>query len=180
MGGVSDLSTISVHGRRASFRRAGQGDGTRPCVVLVHGIAGDSSEWATAVDRLAKEYDVIAPDLAGHGESTRLQGDHSIGAFATWLRDLLEALEVERATFVGHSLGGGVVMQFAYQFPEYVERMVLVSSGGLGREVSALIRAASLPFAERVLGGLGAAARVTQPVLRRIGLGSRTDSGELV
>lgn len=161
---MSDPSTISVHGRRAGFRRAGDGSG-RPCIVLVHGIAGDGSEWEPIIDRLATQYDVIAPDLAGHGESTRLRGDHSIGAFATWLRDLLEALEVERATFVGHSLGGGVVMQFAYQFPDYVERMVLVSSGGLGREVSALIRAASLPGAEWVLGGIGAVARSAQPLL---------------
>src|SRR4051794_37414052 len=181
---VSDLSTITVHGRRAAFRRAGRtgpppSEGKRPCIVLVHGIAGDSSEWAPVLDKLSEKYDVIAPDLAGHGESTRLRGDHSIGAFATWLRDVLEALEIERATFVGHSLGGGVVMQFAYQFPEYVERMVLVSSGGLGREVSALIRAASLPGAEWVLGGLGFAARSAQPVLSRFGF-RRTEHGELV
>ena len=162
---MTTLSTISVHGRRAAFRRAGH-IGARPCVVLVHGIAGDSSEWEPALETLSSKYDVIAPDLAGHGESTRLRGDHSIGAFATWLRDLLEALEIEHATFVGHSLGGGAVMQFAYQFPEYVERMVLVSSGGLGREVSALIRAASLPGAELVLGGIGVAARTAQPLLR--------------
>jgi pimeloyl-ACP methyl ester carboxylesterase len=152
----------------------------REVVVLVHGIAGDSSEWSPVLDRLSETYDVIAPDLAGHGGSTRLRGDHSIGAFATWLRDLLQALGIEKATFVGHSLGGGVVMQFAYQFPEYVERMVLVSSGGLGREVSALIRAASLPGAEFVLGGLGAAARTAQPVLRRVGLGAGSERGELV
>ena len=176
---MTDLSTISVHGRRATFRRAGN-TGPRPSVVLVHGIAGDSSEWEPVLDALSSEYDVIAPDLAGHGESTRLRGDHSIGAFATWLRDLLEALEIEHATFVGHSLGGGVVMQFAYQFPEYVQRMVLVSSGGLGREVSALIRAASLPGAELVLGGIGAAARGAEPYLGRIGLGPRTERGELV
>jgi pimeloyl-ACP methyl ester carboxylesterase len=180
MDGVSELSTISVHGRRAAFRRAGTDRGARPAVVLVHGIAGDSSEWEAVVDKLSSSYDVIAPDLAGHGESTRLQGDHSIGAFATWLRDVLEALEVERATFVGHSLGGGVVMQFAYQFPEYVERMVLVSSGGLGREVSALIRAASLPFAEGVLGLLGGAAQASEPFLNRVGLGPQTERGEML
>ena len=148
-------------------------------VVLVHGIAGDSSEWSPVLDRLGEAYDVVAPDLAGHGGSTRLRGDHSIGAFATWLRDVLQALGIEKATFVGHSLGGGVVMQFAYQFPEYVERMVLVSSGGLGREVSALIRAASLPGAEFVLAGLGAAARTAQPVLSRFGF-RRTEHGELL
>src|SRR3954464_15430841 len=182
---VSALSPLPFPGRRAAFRRAGRtsrppSEGKRPCIVLVHGIAGDSSEWAPVLDKLSEKYDVIAPDLAGHGESTRLRGDHSIGAFATWLRDVLEALEIERATFVGHSLGGGVVMQFAYQFPEYVERMVLVSSGGLGREVSALIRAASLPGAEFVLGGLGAAARTAEPLLSRFGLGRRTEHGELV
>jgi len=176
---VTELSTISVHGRRVAFRRAWDGDGTRPCVVLVHGIAGDSSEWEPVIDSLSASYDVIAPDLAGHGESTRLRGDHSIGAFATWLRDLLEALEIERATFVGHSLGGGVVMQFAYQFPEYVERMVLVSSGGLGREVSALIRAASLPGAEWVLGGVGAAARGATSLLGKVGVGQHSEYGEL-
>lgn len=176
---MSDISTISVHGRRVAFRRAGD-TGQRPCVVLVHGIAGDGSEWEPVLDTLSTSYDVIAPDLAGHGESTRLRGDHSIGAFATWLRDVLEALEVERATFVGHSLGGGVVMQFAYQFPEYVERMVLVSSGGLGREVSALIRAASLPGAEWVLGGVGVAARSAEPLLAAVGVGPRTEYGELV
>jgi pimeloyl-ACP methyl ester carboxylesterase len=180
MGTVTQISTISVHGRRAAYRRAGAGGaGPRPTIVLVHGIAGDSSEWAPVLDRLAQDYDVIAPDLAGHGESARLRGDHSIGAFATWLRDVLEALEVERATFVGHSLGGGVVMQFAYQFPDYVERMVLVSSGGLGREVSALIRAASLPGAEWVLGGVGVAARGVSSVLSRVGVGQKSEYGEL-
>jgi pimeloyl-ACP methyl ester carboxylesterase len=181
MGTVTDVSTITVHGRRAAYLRAGAGGGqARPTIVLVHGIAGDGSEWAPVLDRLAEEYDVVAPDLAGHGGSTRLSGDHSIGAFATWLRDLVEALEIERATFVGHSLGGGVVMQFSYQFPEYVERMVLVSSGGLGREVSALIRAASLPFAERVLGLLGGAAHGVEPVLSRVGLSPHTERGELL
>jgi pimeloyl-ACP methyl ester carboxylesterase len=176
---VTDLSTISVHGRRVAYRRAGNNESERPAVVLVHGIAGDSSEWEPVLGSLSKQYDVIAPDLAGHGESTRLRGDHSIGAFATWLRDVLEALEIERATFVGHSLGGGVVMQFAYQFPEYVERMVLVSSGGLGREVSALIRAASLPGAELVLGGVGAAARGASTVLGKVGVGQHSEYGEL-
>jgi pimeloyl-ACP methyl ester carboxylesterase len=179
---VTDLTTLTVHGRTVAYRRATPAptEKSRPVVVLVHGIAGDSSEWAPVLERLGGDYDVVAPDLAGHGASTRLQGDHSIGAFATWLRDLLEALQVERATFVGHSLGGGVVMQFAYQFPEYVERMVLVSSGGLGREVSALIRAASLPGAELVLGGLGTAAKTAQPLLGRVGLGPHTERGELV
>jgi pimeloyl-ACP methyl ester carboxylesterase len=170
------MQTVRVHGREASFGRAGEG----PAVVLVHGIAGDASEWAPVCERLAGGFDVIAPDLAGHGSSARLRGDHSIGAFACWLRDLLETIGVERATFVGHSLGGGVVMQFAYQFPQYVERMVLVSSGGLGREVSPLIRAAALPGAEHVLGVLGGAANAVQPALAVAGVRPSSEGGELV
>jgi pimeloyl-ACP methyl ester carboxylesterase len=170
------VTTIRVHGRVVSYERRGTG----PVMVLVHGIAGDASEWAPVIERLAGSFDVIAPDLAGHGASSRLHGDHSIGAFACWLRDLVEALDVERATFVGHSLGGGVVMQFAYQFPQYVERMVLVSSGGLGREVSALIRAAALPGAELVLGLLGGAAKAAAPALSLVGMDKNSENGELV
>lgn len=170
------MQTIRVHGREVAYERAGSG----PAIVLVHGIAGNAAEWAPVIGRLARSFDVIAPDLAGHGASGRLRGDHSIGAFACWLRDLVEALDVERATFVGHSLGGGVVMQFAYQFPQYVERMVLVSSGGLGREVSALIRAASLPGAELVLRVVGGAAKAAQPALAVAGVDERSEGGELV
>jgi len=170
------MQRLRVHGREVAYERAGSGS----AVVLVHGIAGDASEWAPVVDGLSRGFDVIAPDLPGHGSSGRLRGDHSIGAFACWLRDLVEALDVERATFVGHSLGGGVVMQFAYQFPQYVERMVLVSSGGLGREVSALIRAASLPGAELVLGLVGGAAKVAEPALSVVGVDERSERGELV
>ncbi|HET7530747.1 MAG TPA: alpha/beta fold hydrolase [Mycobacteriales bacterium] len=170
------MQTLRVHGREVAYERAGSG----PAIVLVHGIAGDASEWSPVIQRLADTFDVVAPDLPGHGASGRLRGDHSIGAFACWLRDLLEAIDVERATFVGHSLGGGVVMQFAYQFPQYVERMVLVSSGGLGREVSPLIRAAALPGAELVLGLVGGAAKAAGPALTAVGMDKKSERGELV
>jgi pimeloyl-ACP methyl ester carboxylesterase len=170
------MQTLRVHAREVAYERAGSGS----AVVLVHGIAGDAAEWSPVIAGLARSFDVIAPDLPGHGSSGRLRGDHSIGAFACWLRDLVEALDVEHATFVGHSLGGGVVMQFAYQFPQYVERMVLVSSGGLGREVSPLIRAAALPGAELVLGLVGGAAKVAQPALSMVGIDERSERGELV
>src|SRR3954465_11784967 len=171
-----DMQTLRVHGREVAYERSGSGS----AIVLVHGIAGDASEWSPVMGGVPRRFDVIAPDLPGHGSSGRLRGDHSIGAFACWLRDLVEALDVEHATFVGHSPGGGVVMQFAYQFPQYVERMVLVSSGGLGREVSPLIRAAALPGAELVLGLVGGAAKVAQPVLSAVGIDERSERGELV
>lgn len=120
-------------------------------MVLLHGIAGTSATWDAVLPRLAEHYDVLAPDLLGHGESAKPHGDYSLGAYANAVRDLLEALGENRATFVGHSLGGGVAMQFAYQFLERCERLVLVDSGGLGREVHPLLRAAALPGAGLVL-----------------------------
>jgi pimeloyl-ACP methyl ester carboxylesterase len=119
--------------------------------VLLHGVAGTSATWDAVLPRLAEHYDVLAPDLLGHGESAKPRGDYSLGAYANAVRDLLEALGENRATFVGHSLGGGVAMQFAYQFLERCERLVLVDSGGLGREVHPLLRAAALPGAGLVL-----------------------------
>ena len=126
-------------------------------MVLLHGIAGTSATWDAVIPRLAEHYDVIAPDLLGHGESAKPHGDYSLGAYANVVRDLLEALGMGRATIVGHSLGGGIAMQFAYQFIERCERLVLVSSGGLGREVHPLLRAATLPGAEAVLPWLSTA-----------------------
>jgi pimeloyl-ACP methyl ester carboxylesterase len=142
-----ELDARTLHGRRIAFRRAGAG----PTLVLVHGITNSSDSWAPTMRLLARDFDVIAPDLPGHGESARQRGDHSLGGHACVLRDLLHVLDVEHATIVGHSLGGGIALQFAYQFPEMVERLVLVGSGGLGREVSPLVRSAALPFAEQVL-----------------------------
>src|SRR5256885_2464903 len=123
-----------VHGHDVGYRMAGEG----PAIVLVHGLAGSSTTWREVMPALAKRHLVIAPDLLGHGESAKPRGDYSLGAHASGIRDLLVALGVERATFVGHSLGGGVAMQLAYQFPQRCERLVLVASGGRGQEVSPL------------------------------------------
>jgi pimeloyl-ACP methyl ester carboxylesterase len=141
------VEEVVLHGHRVSFRRTGAG----PAVVLIHGITGSSRTWEEVMAPLAERHTVIAPDLLGHGESAKPRGDYSLGAYASGVRDLLIALGVDRATVVGHSLGGGVAMQFAYQFPERVARLALVSSGGLGQEVHLLLRAATLPAAEYVL-----------------------------
>ena len=120
-------------------------------MVLVHGMAGSSTTWKYVLPALAERFTVVAPDLLGHGQSAKPRGDYSLGAYASGIRDLLVALDVPRASFVGHSLGGGVAMQLAYQFPERCERLALVASGGLGREVTPLLRAVTLPGAEFVL-----------------------------
>jgi pimeloyl-ACP methyl ester carboxylesterase len=141
------LEEVMIHGHRISFRRAGEG----PVVLLVHGMAGSSETWEALIPALARSATVIAPDLIGHGSSAKPIGDYSLGSLASHLRDLLVTLGYESATVVGHSLGGGVAMQFAYQFPERCERLVLVGSGGLGKEVHILLRALSIPGAEYVL-----------------------------
>src|SRR5436309_12773875 len=138
---------ITLHGHSVSYRRAGWGPG----VLLTRGITGSPQSWEHVIEPLAERYTVVAPDLLGHGESAKPRGDYSLGAYASGLRDLLAAIGHDRATVVGHSLGGGVAMQMAYQFPERCERLVLVSSGGLGREVHLLLRAAALPGSEFVL-----------------------------
>jgi pimeloyl-ACP methyl ester carboxylesterase len=144
---LTEAREIRLHGHRISYRAAGSG----PLVVLLHGIAGSSSTWNDVMPALARRYSVIAPDLPGHGQSAKPRTDYSLGTYASAIRDFFGALGYERGTVVGHSLGGGVAMQFSYQFPERCERLVLVSSGGLGRELHLLLRAAALPGAEWVL-----------------------------
>src|SRR5947209_19809618 len=125
--------------------------GSGPPVVLIHGMINSSRHWEEVATRLADDYLVIAPDLIGHGDSATPRGDYSLGAHAASIRDLLTVVGIDRATIVGHSLGGGVAMQFFYQFPQRVERLVLISSGGLGHEVSPMLRTAALPGASLLL-----------------------------
>ena len=142
--------SLVVHGHRRAFVRAGSG----PALLLLHGIGNNCQTWAGVIGRLAESHTVIAPDLLGHGDSDKPRGDYSIAAYANGMRDLLSVLDIEQATVVGHSLGGGIALQFAYQFPERCERLALVGSGGLGPELSAGLRAATLPGAELVLTAL--------------------------
>jgi pimeloyl-ACP methyl ester carboxylesterase len=172
-----DVRVVDLHGHPVTYRMLGSG----PPLVLLHGITSSSATWDPVLAGLAEHHTVIAPDLLGHGASAKPRGDYSLGAFASDVRDLLLALGHERATIVGHSLGGGVAMQFSYQFPERTERLVLVSSGGLGREVHPVLRAAALPGADWVLpalartGALGAGAAAGR-LLTRIGLDPGADA----
>jgi pimeloyl-ACP methyl ester carboxylesterase len=175
-----DSEEIVLHGHRVSYKRAGWG----PVVVLIHGITGSSLTWEHVIEPLSEHYTVVAPDLLGHGESAKPRGDYSLGAYASGIRDLLAAIGHDRATVVGHSLGGGVAMQMAYQFPERVERLVLVSSGGLGREVHLLLRAAALPGSEVVLPLLASQGLIGQldslgALLGRFGLRAGADLDEM-
>jgi len=178
--GVGDAvltpNELSLHGQRISYRAGGRG----PALLLLHGITNSSETWEHVAPWLTERFTVIAPDLLGHGQSATPRGDYSLGAHASGARDVLTALGIERATVVGHSLGGGIAMQFAYQFPERCERLVLVASGGLGREVHILLRAAAIPGADYVLpaltsAGLLGVGRGIGGLLRRVGLAPSED-----
>ncbi len=139
--------TVTLNGHEFSYLDSGIG----PALLFIHGLTGSQRNWRHLIDALNPDHRVLAPDLFGHGASAKPMGDYSLGAHAATMRDLLDVLEIERVTLVGHSFGGGIAMQFCYLFPERVDRLVLVASGGLGRDVSPLLRAATLPGAELVL-----------------------------
>ncbi len=168
-----------IHGYRRAFLMAGTG----PPLLLIHGVGDSSETWLDVLPRLAEHHTVIAPDLLGHGESARPRADYAVAAYACGMRDLLGVLDVDRVSVVGHSLGGGIAMQFAYQFPERCERLVLVGSGGIGPEVHPLLRVAAAPGAELALSVATSAPartalRLAAPVLRATGgmrLGSDLD-----
>lgn len=155
-------SRLATPSGAIAYTRTGSG----PPLLLVHGLGGTRSTWAAIIPQLSLVFTVIAVDLPGHGDSDAPLGDYSPGAQASALRDVVVGLGFERVSLAGHSLGGGAVMQFAYQFPERTERLVLISSGGFGSEVTPLLRAATLPGAEMLISGLARVPRaVTGPVL---------------
>src|SRR5450755_1160927 len=170
---------ISLHGRSVNYVQAGSG----PVLLLIHGMAGTLENWRAVIEPLARGHTVLAPDLPGHGTSAPGGGDYSLGALAAGLRDLLIALGHERATLVGHSLGGGIAMQFAYQFPEITERLVLVCSGGLGPELSPVLRAAALPGADLFIAATAGPGRIAGSAVARglatVGLRPNADVAEV-
>lgn len=179
--GAFGVRYATVHGYRRAYVKAGSG----PALLLIHGIGDSSDTWRPVVEQLAEHYTVIAPDLLGHGRSEKPRADYTIAGFANGMRDLLTILEAERVTVVGHSLGGGVAAQFAYQFPERCERLVLVGSGGIGRTVSPLLRAATVPGIEALMPLLGlppvrVASRIGAGLLRLLDTSLGRDAEEIL
>lgn len=141
--------TLDLRGQRVAATTH-EGDG--PALVLLHGVGASRRTWEAVLPLLAERgRRFVALDLPGHGRSEPGRGDYSLGAFASLVRDLLDHEGLERAVVVGHSLGGGVGLQFGYQFPERCAGLVLVASGGLGREAAFVLRLATLPGSELVL-----------------------------
>lgn len=154
-----DVQFVTIHGHRRAYVKAGSG----PALLLLHGLGCDHTTWEPVIESLSRRYTVIAPDLLGHGQSDKPRADYTLGGFANGMRDLLTVLGIDKVSVIGHSFGGGVAMQFAYQFPERTERLMLVASGGLGPEVSPAIRAISTPGFHQAMGVL------TLPGIRHVG-----------
>jgi pimeloyl-ACP methyl ester carboxylesterase len=172
---------LTVHGHRRAYIRAGEG----PALVLLHGIGASSATWSALIPMLTERFTVIAPDLLGHGDSDAPRADYSVAAYACGIRDLLALLGVERATVIGHSLGGAIAAQLTYQYPELVERLVLEAAGGVARELHPALRLAALPGAEQVLPLLNnpLGRRMTRLALRALrgaGNGLSTDAHEVL
>lgn len=177
---MAELQRVTIHGHERAFVKVGAG----PALLLLHGLGCDHTTWLPVIDKLAERFTVIAPDLLGHGSSAKPRADYSVGGYANGMRDLLTVLDIDTVTVVGHSLGGGVAMQFAYQYPERTERMVLISPGGFGPEVTPLIRALTLPFAEQAIGlatlpGVRHVGQAAMRGLARSGLSQVRDLGEV-
>ena len=179
-GSAVELQRITIHGHERAYLKLGEG----PALLLLHGLGCDHTTWLPVIHDLARHYTVIAPDLLGHGGSAKPRADYSVGGYANGMRDLLTVLNIDKVTVVGHSFGGGVAMQFAYQFPERTERMILVAPGGLGPEVTPFIRAITLPGFHQVMGlatlpGVRHAGKAGLRVLARSRITSARDLAEV-
>jgi pimeloyl-ACP methyl ester carboxylesterase len=177
---MPEVQRVTIHGHERAYVKVGKG----PALLLLHGLACDHTTWLPVIERLARHHTVIAPDLLGHGQSAKPRADYSVGGYANGMRDLLTVLDIDKVTVVGHSLGGGVAMQFAYQFPERTERLVLVAPGGLGPEVTPLIRAVTLPgfsqmMAVSTLPGVRQVGKAAMLGLHRTGLPATRDLPEI-
>lgn len=160
MSGRYDVQFVTIHGHRRAFVKVGRG----PVVLLLHGLGCDHTTWEPVIESLSRRYTVLAPDLLGHGASDKPRADYTLGGYANGMRDLLTVLGIDKVTVIGHSFGGGVAMQFGYQYPERTERLMLVASGGLGPEVTPAIRAITTPGFDQVVGVL------TLPGVRHLGM----------
>ena len=175
-----DVQFLTINRHRRAFVKVGEG----PALLLLHGLGCDHTTWDAVIEPLSRRYTVIAPDLLGHGRSDKPRADYTLGGFANGMRDLLTVLGIDKVTVVGHSFGGGVAMQFAYQYPERTERLMLVATGGLGPEVTPAIRAISLPGVHPVmrvltLPGIRQAGTAGLRALSRSGLSLTRDLDEV-
>ncbi len=141
---------VTVCNFQMSYLTGGQGEP----VVLLHGLGADNSTWRKVLPELARHFTVYALDMFGCGQSDKPLIEYTVEAMAHYVRLFMDAVSIKQAHLIGHSLGGGIAMQTLYFSPERVQRVVLIDSGGLGRDVHWLLRMTTLPGAHRIIGML--------------------------
>lgn len=153
---------VTASGHQMSYVTGGSG----PPMVLLHGLGANSFTWRYVLPTLMQHYTIFAPDMFGCGDSDKANVDFSLHAMAGYVNGFMEAVGLDRAIFVGHSLGGGLTMQYCHEYPGHAERIVLVSSGGLGTDLHWLLRISTLPGANGIIGAM-ADPRTRLPQLSR-------------
>lgn len=123
-------NVLTIKGMKVYYTAAGD-EGTP--VVLVHGGASDRRDWTKHISAFAETHRVYAPDLIGYGQSTRLDQPYTFQHFSDFLCDFMDAVGIDKALLVGHSLGGRACLEVAHRSPGYVEKLVLVAPMGFGK-----------------------------------------------
>lgn len=143
-----ERKVIKVRGLDILYYQAGQGEP----LVVIHGGAGDARTWIKNMQALAEKYTVYAPDLPGYGGSQPMDGRYYIPELAQFIEDFTKILGLEKFYLVGHSLGGGIALNFALMFPEKIRKLVLISSLCLGNEIAFFIRLSTIPAIIKIVG----------------------------
>jgi pimeloyl-ACP methyl ester carboxylesterase len=142
--------TIKVDGRDVHYYTVGQGEP----LIVIHGGGGDARTWRNNIVELSEKYTVYAPDLPGYGGSQPLDGNYYIPELSAFLGSFASNLGLENFYLLGHSLGGGVALDYTLKSPHKIKKLVLVSSLCLGREIAFWVRLMSIPGLLRSLGAL--------------------------
>jgi pimeloyl-ACP methyl ester carboxylesterase len=142
--------TIKVDGLNVHYYTAGQGEP----LVVIHGGGGDARTWRSNIGMLAEKYTVYAPDLPGYGGSQPLDGKYYVPELSDFVEKFTRSLGLEKFSLVGHSLGGGIALNYALKWPQKIKKLVLISSLCLGREIAFWVRFFSLPAFVRFVGAI--------------------------
>lgn len=131
--GASAYAFAQLPEGRIRYAKRGEGANT---VIFIHGFGGDADNWLFNIDAPAKAASVYALDLPGHGESVKTLADPSLAGLAKTVAVFMDALKIDSAHFVGHSLGGAIAMRLALDAPKRVKSLTLIGSAGLGSEIN--------------------------------------------
>ena len=139
---IAEHRIANVEGIRTHYAAAGEG---KP-LLLLHGLGARPMAWAANIAPLSERFSVYALDIPGHGDTDKPDIDYHVVAGARFVRSFMRVLGIDKASLVGNSMGGMLALRTALDFPQSVDKLVLVDAAGLGREVAWSVRLVSLPL----------------------------------